>query len=132
MITGAPFSAGYAGVSYVIFGKADWTAAPALDVTLLDGTDGFSVNGVEGFSGAAVSSAGDVNGDGFDDLIILAPLADAENFPPFGRSFVVFGKASWEETPAVDLAALDGSNGFSLGPIDKGYQATTWSHRRET
>ena len=121
LITGAPFSAGYAGVSYVIFGKADWTAAPSLDVTLLDGTDGFSVNGVEGFSGAAVSSAGDINGDGFDDLIILAPLADADYFPPVGQSFVVFGKASWAETPAVDLAALDGSNGFSLGPIDVGY-----------
>jgi hypothetical protein len=36
----------------------------------LDGTNGFKINGIDAFdrSGVSVSSAGDVNGDGFDDI----------------------------------------------------------------
>ena len=36
----------------------------------LDGTDGFAHHGIEGGLGELVSGAGDVNGDGIDDLII--------------------------------------------------------------
>ncbi|MEH1800566.1 MAG: integrin alpha, partial [Nostoc sp.] len=42
------------------------------------------------FSGSSVSSAGDINGDGIDDLIIGAPNADA-NYEYSGQSYVVFG-----------------------------------------
>jgi len=45
-----------------------------VELSSLDGTNGFVINGVgeAGYSGVSVSSAGDVNGDGFDDLIIGA------------------------------------------------------------
>ena len=47
-------------------------------------------------SGWSVSSAGDVNGDGFDDLIVGAPSADASGNAKAdaGESYVIFGKAS--------------------------------------
>jgi Ca2+-binding RTX toxin-like protein len=50
------------------------------------------INGVSGddHSGRSVSSAGDVNGDGFDDLIVGA-FGDDPNGSNSGASFVVFG-----------------------------------------
>jgi hypothetical protein len=41
-------------------------------------TDGFVINGesADDWSGYSVSSAGDVNGDGLDDLIVGAMYAD--------------------------------------------------------
>jgi hypothetical protein len=50
------------------------------------------INGVSAgdYSGSSVSAAGDINGDGFDDLMTGAPLADP-NGVDSGASYVVFG-----------------------------------------
>jgi Ca2+-binding RTX toxin-like protein len=122
MIVGARFaeSAGGAeeeGESYVVFGKASWAETPSLDLATLDGTNGFSLIGIDQFdrSGRSVSSAGDVNGDGFDDMIVGAVyVRDASGGGFEGESYVVFGKANWAATPSLDLATLDGANGFSV------------------
>ena len=60
-----------AGESYVVFGAAGGFA-PSLSLDTLDGTNGFRIDGIDrgDGSGQSVSSAGDVNGDGFDDVII--------------------------------------------------------------
>jgi Ca2+-binding RTX toxin-like protein len=126
LIVGAPsaMSVGGAyseGESYVMFGKASWVGVPSLDLATLDGTNGFRLIGIDeyDFSGHSVSSAGDVNGDGFDDLIIGAPDSNFGFYPDgVGQSYVVFGKASWSGTPSLDLATLDGTNGFRLIGID--------------
>jgi hypothetical protein len=41
--------------------------------------------------GTSVASAGDVNGDGFDDVIVGSPLFDAGGFFDEGRTFVYLG-----------------------------------------
>jgi hypothetical protein len=41
------------------------------------------------YSGFSVSSAGDVNGDGLDDLIVGAKGGDLNNITNVGKSYVV-------------------------------------------
>ena len=115
LIVGAPSASNAEGESYVVFGKADWTATPALDLAGLDGTNGFRLSGIDmaDLSGWSVSSAGDVNGDGLGDLIVGAPYAGDTGLPP-GEAYVVFGKANWVGTPALELDTLDGIDGFRI------------------
>ena len=67
-----------AGDSYVVFGKASGFAAEIDLAAVAAGNGGFVIHGQDAgdHSGYSVSSAGDINGDGFDDLIIGAPLGD--------------------------------------------------------
>ncbi len=111
---GDPGGDSFAGESYVVFGKASGFGA-SLDLASLDGTNGFRLDGIDAddFSGQSVASAGDVNGDGFADLIIGAYRGDPGGHPEAGESYVVFGKASGFGA-SLDLAALDGTIGFRL------------------
>ncbi|MSR14691.1 MAG: hypothetical protein EXR86_09045 [Gammaproteobacteria bacterium] len=104
------------GASYVVFGAAA-SFASTLDLAALDGTDGFQLSGAvtDGRIGDAVSSAGDVNGDGFDDLVIGAARA-APNGASSGASYVVFGAASGFSAN-LDLATLNGTNGFQVNVV---------------
>jgi glycosylphosphatidylinositol phospholipase D len=107
-----------AGESYVVFGTA--TGFPAvLQLSALDGSNGFALNGavLRDRSGYSVSDAGDINGDGIDDVIIGAKFADPDGRFSAGESHVVFGTAAGFPA-AVELSALDGSNGFTLNGID--------------
>jgi len=100
------------GAAYVVFGKASGFSA-TVNLSGLNGTDGFRLTGGEGhFLGGSVSSAGDVNGDGFDDLLIGAYGADYDNGYA-GASYVVFGKASGF-TSSINVSTLTGANGFKI------------------
>ena len=65
------------GSSYVVFGSGSAFAA-TVNLSTLNGTNGFRLDGeaASDYSGISVSSAGDINGDGYDDLIIGAYAAD--------------------------------------------------------
>ncbi len=107
-----------AGDSYVVFGKAGGWGAPIDLATIAAGTGGFVIHGqdADDLSGFSVASAGDVNGDGYDDLIIGARLGDAANNAKTaaGDSYVVFGKASGWGAP-IDLGAIAaGTGGFVI------------------
>ena len=112
---GADAGAGFGqGESYVVFGKSTGFAA-SLDLSTLDGQNGFCLTGIASgdYCGYSVSGAGDVNGDGFDDILIGANQVDAGGQIYAGESYVVFGKASGF-APSVDLATLNGSDGFRI------------------
>ena len=93
-------------------------AIPIINVSILNGSNGFRLDGEREFfleSGRSVSSAGDINGDGFDDVIVGAPFAST-NGTQSGSSYVVFGKTSGFDA-AMDLSSLNGSNGFRLDDV---------------
>ena len=111
------------GETYVVYGGATG-ADLTLDRSTLDGSNGFTLTGIANGDtlGFSVSSAGDVNGDGYDDLIIGAEGAGSEA----GATYVVYGGASAPGTDGVlDLGALDGTNGFILTGIDAGDSSGT-------
>ena len=119
------------GESYVVFGKASgWGAAIALE-DVAAGTGGFILYGEndDDFAGRSVASAGDVNGDGFDDLLIGAPSADLGANAEAGKTYVVFGKAGgWAAT--IDLSAVAaGTGGFVIagarGEEQSGYSVAS-------
>ncbi|MCM2506041.1 FG-GAP-like repeat-containing protein, partial [Aureimonas altamirensis] len=106
-IVSAPAKGAYRGHTYVVFGR---TGTWALDTSAIAGgsdTSAFAIIG-EGtgvYSGYSVAAAGDVNGDGFAD-IVLGSYGSAT-----GRAFVVFGRSAGG--PAVTLSAL-GTSGFQM------------------
>jgi GDPmannose 4,6-dehydratase len=74
------------------------------------GAGGFVINGQCAYdrSGFSVAGAGDVNGDGLDDLIVGASSTSGSA----GRSYVVFGQTA---TTPIDLAAIAaGTGGFVI------------------
>jgi Ca2+-binding RTX toxin-like protein len=116
----APNGNSDSGQSYVIFGKSDGFDS-TLQLSTLDGTNGFTINGINAGdrSGFSVSNGGDVNGDGFDDLIIGARNADANGNSNSGQSYVIFGKSDGFDS-TLQLSTLDGTNGFTINGINAG------------
>ncbi len=120
LIIGAAYAkpnGNYSGESYVVFGNAIGFGS-SLNLSDLDGTNGFVINGIDStdFSGRSLSSAGDINDDGIDDLVIGAPFADP-NGDNSGESYVVFGNAKGFGS-RLNLSDLDGTNGFVINGID--------------
>jgi len=143
LIVGAPldgfaessFPPAYRGAAYVVFGRAQGFGS-RMELATLGGGDGFKIVGdtlvgtqsSSGF-GMFVSGAGDVNGDGFDDVVIGAPHAlPTPNVDPFfspdpltarGASYVVFGRAAVYTAP-IQASTLDGTNGFKISGMAEG------------
>ncbi len=107
-----------AGTVYVLFGQASgWP--PRFNLTILDGSNGFIVEGINrnDHLGFSVSTAGDVNGDGFADLVLGTPGASPGGRNGAGTVYVLFGRASgW--SPLFDLTTLNGSNGFGIDGLN--------------
>jgi hypothetical protein len=123
LIIGAPGAtpAGFnSGSSYVVFGHPGSFLHP-FELFALNGVNGFRLDGEQAAakSGIAVSGAGDINGDGVDDLLVGASLADTP-IPNAGRTYVVFGRSGGGFPHPLSLASLNGSNGFRLDGIDAG------------
>lgn len=119
-------NAGYNGDIYVVFGRDGITTPFTATDALFSNTnaDGFRINAAgindsHDFAGASVSSAGDFNGDGFDDLLIGAyGWDDTGEFEEYrGQAYVVFGN-NGNATTSLSLGALTGANGFSMSGID--------------
>ena len=80
-----------AGAAYIFFGKkGEFTDINITATDLASSQQGFTINGerINNLFGQSVSKAGDLNGDGVDDIIIGAPGV----YPAPGSAYVVFGR----------------------------------------
>jgi len=108
LIIGAPFARPNGrdgGASYVVFGT-DQGFPPTIDLATEADViiQGPAADFLSYASGYAVSGAGDVNGDGIDDLVIGAPGASPNDGSGAGASYVVFG-TDQGFPPTIDLAS---------------------------
>ena len=96
----------------MVFGKASGFAS-TLELSALDGTNGFQINGeaANNCSGVSVAGAGDINGDSFDDLIIGAQGADPNGTYGSGASYVIYGRA----TGSLDRVGTSGDDSMQGG-----------------
>jgi hypothetical protein len=106
------------GTSYIIFGHSTATPFGTVDISLfVTGSAGFRVTGVaqSDGSGYSASSAGDVNSDGYGDVIVGAPYYDGPSGrTDSGAAYVIFGHSATTAFTDIDLAALSSSQGFRI------------------
>ncbi|WP_185739765.1 Ig-like domain-containing protein [Sphingorhabdus wooponensis] len=124
-----------AGAAYVIYGKKTTTGQtwgsliddPAmagrkiLDLGTLQASDGFMMWGElqNGEFGRVAEGLGDVNGDGFDDIVVSAPTSSVNGFLQSGKAFVIFGSATGQGDISngrqiLSIPAMTSSQGFVI------------------
>src|SRR6185312_15451683 len=96
-----------------IFGKSGGFGS-LVDLASLSAADGFKILGDANndHAGRSVSAAGDVNGDGFADILVGAYANDSGGADA-GAAYVIFGKSAGFGTP-IDLASLSAADGFKI------------------
>ncbi|CAB1113932.1 unnamed protein product [Ectocarpus sp. CCAP 1310/34] len=107
-----------AGATYIIFGGGA-ISNPVNVLTDLNGSNGFVLEGASqgDRSGTSVSSAGDINQDGYDDIVIGAPGVGSDA----GSAYVVFGGETFPEA-SYTLGAIDADGSYTLtAPSDEGF-----------
>ena len=107
-----------AGETYVIYGGANLPAE--LELASLDGVNGIRLEGVDprDSAGECLATVGDIDNDGFDDLLLGAAFADPGEQEEAGEAYLVLGGSN---LPAeLELDTLVGVNGMRLDGIDSG------------
>ena len=115
-----------AGSVALLYGKANWDAN--ISVSVLDGVIGtrFTGEANNDAAGAYLAAPGDLNGDGFAEIIISAPGADPLARTNAGKVYVIRGRAAnfaaTEPLSAVEAAIagevfIGPSANFGAGPI---------------
>ncbi|MCW2412725.1 MULTISPECIES: Ig-like domain-containing protein [unclassified Sphingobium] len=107
------------GAAYIVYGKTGGTSVNASNLSTASSA-GFQLYGStdEGAAGYSVSGAGDINGDGYADLLVSARFADGPAVDT-GRVYVVYGGSS---NSSLNLSALSVA-GNTLGFIVDGASA---------
>ena len=111
------------GAAVVIYGSA---SLANVDLSTSLGSRGIRIDGTaaNGYLGKAVDGAGDVNGDGIDDVVIGEYAADPSSRTDAGSTYVIYGSASPTDVTVnslgirgfrIDGAATNDLSGFHLG-----------------
>lgn len=107
-----------AGIAYVIFGKSGATRSN-IDMSAFSAADGISISrGVNWENvGTSVFIGGDLNGDGYDEIIVTNPGDDTAVTSDSGKLYIVWGKAALSD---IDMNSFTSSDGFVI----EGYEAS--------
>lgn len=99
-----------AGAAYLIFGAADIGSGVSLASL---GSKGVKITGANADDavGQRVTGAGDVNGDGVNDILIAAP-GDDDNGSNAGAVYLLFGSADFGTS--LDLGSLSDDKGVKI------------------
>ncbi|PUE05953.1 hypothetical protein B9Z51_17015 [Limnohabitans sp. T6-5] len=109
-----------AGCSYLVYGRTTNTPIELSDV--VNGIGGFVINGQSaGDNAGIVSMAGDINGDGFDDLLVGARTADPAAGADAGKTYVIFGGSQWDSQ--VDLLGDAAANTLTGNALSETFVA---------
>jgi FG-GAP repeat protein len=122
-LIGSPRLGSAGGRAYLIFGSEGVLGASGVfDLSTVDGTNGLKLVHHGRSTGLSVSGAGDVNGDGLDDVLI-GNITDTSGSPEeWGEAILVYGTSAPPPSGGtVDLSLLDGDNGVLIrGHIEGG------------
>ncbi len=97
------------GLGYLVYGR---TSTTAITLSALAASEGFRINGVSpnGYSGYTIGAAGDVNGDGFADVLISVPQDDPSGRTNAGATRVVYGGVT-----RINDMVFQAANGDAIG-----------------
>lgn len=103
-----------AGQAYLFLGKTDLA-----DVDLATQTADATVSAEDGSFALAFDAkvVGDINGDGYADMMMSTPFADAPGNTANGYLFLIYGSAS-PANITISMATLDVVDGGVVGPAD--------------
>lgn len=114
------------GINYIIHGKRGGYTQD-LDLAMMGSTQALKIYGEKNNDrlGALVNKAGDINGDGIDDVILGAPGASPLSRYGAGITYLIYGSKEGFATN-LDLVNLQSSQGFKiLGINANGYAASS-------
>ncbi len=118
-----------AGEVVVVYGSASLPASAEVDLNSTPGTHGETRilgDDENDWAGSSVAS-GDVNGDGFDDVILGVSDADPPGGSNAGEVVVVYGRASFPASAEIDLNTTPGAHGESRILRADGPDRVGWS-----
>jgi len=109
-----PYGRTNAGTAYVIFGKADGFPE-TLPTSSLNNGNGIKILGadVEYHLGGSVSNGGDINNDGFNDIVVGASIDASNGVFEGGTAYVIYG-SSTGFPDEIDTNNFDSSLGFKV------------------
>ncbi len=104
---------------YVVYGRDSTkgqTFPATLELSSLNGSNGFVIQGSSSVAPTSLAGGCDINGDGIDDLAIGCDGVTIQGHPGAGQGYVIFGSKNFPAT--FNLTSVNGTNGFTVNGVD--------------